>query len=569
MKGYDKLISDLSQKKKSGEERQTTVIPADWNIFFQIDIGTAIALIGLIFISFTVYNASASVDPLEKNLITIYFFETLVSFVIALTAIIPPHWWWAGALFLSLFQLSHAITTFKQVTPYRRAYRFHRSTKNEQLPPALIREWFVRGALYKSHKAHFDAIFVPILEALTVLVAGLMGGAEYFHILPQVISSGFPIALAGWLSALFLVSASAGSWYLLFNIVRPGDNTPFIIPSTKASVTQTSKSPVLVIGASGYLGGLICKYLSEADYPVRALVRVPTDYLGRLGVEMVKADLNDPFTLPYAVAGCYTIIYTANTIAPSRRGEIVTGDAERAKRLIDIAQHTGVKQFVFVSGVIPDQAYSGLMDSKREVEKCLKNSSMDWTIIKAGALMEVHLALLGSSTPTVEVEPGLLHTVERPLVRNHYESIRHNVEQKGVTTIIGDGKSLNSWVATKDVAEIAIKVLDNPACKGVTIELGGKPITWNESVEMFSHVLGREIKVRYEPLWKMRLLVKCLRVIAPVAAEAIAPSVEAAEFDMGTNDMLFRQLFPLYHLQTIEEFLEERLDVSQVPVPRK
>lgn len=85
---------------------------------------------------------------------------------------------------------------------------------------------------------------------------------------------------------------------------------------------------ILVAGASGYLGGLICRELVKAGQPVRALVRATsnTGYLQTLGVELAQADLNDPATLPKVLAGCTAVLYTASTAAPSQKGETVSGD---------------------------------------------------------------------------------------------------------------------------------------------------------------------------------------------------------------------------------------------------
>src|SRR5689334_6072457 len=73
---------------------------------------------------------------------------------------------------------------------------------------------------------------------------------------------------------------------------------------------------ILVVGATGLLGGEICQQLAAAGHSVRALVR-PTanesrvENLRRLGAELVTGDLKDPASLDKACAGADVVITTA------------------------------------------------------------------------------------------------------------------------------------------------------------------------------------------------------------------------------------------------------------------
>ena len=61
--------------------------------------------------------------------------------------------------------------------------------------------------------------------------------------------------------------------------------------------------PVLVTGASGFLGWHVARVLVERGYPVRALVR-PGSRVDELDVERASGDLRDAESVERAVTGC-------------------------------------------------------------------------------------------------------------------------------------------------------------------------------------------------------------------------------------------------------------------------
>ena len=68
--------------------------------------------------------------------------------------------------------------------------------------------------------------------------------------------------------------------------------------------------PVLVTGASGFLGWHVARVAIEHGCPVRALVR-PGSRVEELAVETVTGDLRDRASLERAAAGCGTVFHVA------------------------------------------------------------------------------------------------------------------------------------------------------------------------------------------------------------------------------------------------------------------
>lgn len=84
------------------------------------------------------------------------------------------------------------------------------------------------------------------------------------------------------------------------------------------------------MGATGILGGEICRRLRERGESVRALARKTSDdatvqRLRSLGVEVVQGDLKDRASLDAACRGTATVITTATTTLSAQPGDSIPG----------------------------------------------------------------------------------------------------------------------------------------------------------------------------------------------------------------------------------------------------
>lgn len=239
---------------------------------------------------------------------------------------------------------------------------------------------------------------------------------------------------------------------------------------------SNNPSAVLVAGATGFLGGEICRQLLAKNKKVKGLVRTTSDagkvdQLKESGVEIVKGDLKDRSSLKNALHGVSAIISTVSSALSRQEGDsIQTVDDEGQTNLIDAAVGTGVSQFVYVSfcaipGEFPFQT------AKRKVEKHLAGSGLNYTILQPTNFMEVWLSpILGFDYPNAKA------------------------------TIYGEGKNKTSWIAIKDVASFAVASLDNPAAKNSIIELGGpEALSPLEVVKIFEATNGKKFELQFVP----------------------------------------------------------------------
>ena len=232
----------------------------------------------------------------------------------------------------------------------------------------------------------------------------------------------------------------------------------------------------LVVGATGLLGGEICRLLAAAGRPVRALARRTSDRdkvarLEGLDVEIVRGDLKDQTSLDAACRGVSAIISTASAVTSGREEDSIrTVDLDGHLNLIDAAGGAGVRRFTLISFPQADVGFP-LQDAKRRVEERLKSSGMSYTILRPTFFMEVWLsAALGFDAANAQAR------------------------------VYGSGENKISWISYKDVAKFAVASLDAPEARDAVIELGGpEALSPLEVVRIFEELGGREFDVQHVP----------------------------------------------------------------------
>ena len=248
----------------------------------------------------------------------------------------------------------------------------------------------------------------------------------------------------------------------------------------------------LVIGATGILGSEICRRLRQRGLPVRALVRrgsAGEASLVALGVEIAHGDLREPPTIAAACSGVATVFSTATAMG-SKDKTLTLRDIDRDGQLATVAaaRAAGVGRFVYISVSPLLQPPAPLIRYKREVEAAVRNSGMRWTILQPSVFMEVWLGPL----------LGWDHTA-------------------GKAMIFGDGSGVLNWVAVADVAELAVRSLEDPRLENRNVTVGGpQALTPNEVLRIFEEVSGRPYKAKRIP----RLMLATLGPLVTLFNEA-------------------------------------------------
>jgi dihydroflavonol-4-reductase len=111
--------------------------------------------------------------------------------------------------------------------------------------------------------------------------------------------------------------------------------------------------PVLVAGASGFVGSHIVRLLVQKGRKVRVLLRKSSSVaaLEGLDVEVVYGDVLDPPSLRSAMQGCVTVFYSV--VDPrfwlTDQAPIFRNNVEGLINAMDVALERGIKRFIFTS----------------------------------------------------------------------------------------------------------------------------------------------------------------------------------------------------------------------------
>jgi dihydroflavonol-4-reductase len=111
-------------------------------------------------------------------------------------------------------------------------------------------------------------------------------------------------------------------------------------------------TPVLVTGASGFLGWHVARLLLDRGYSVRALVR-PGSRVDGLNVQIVLGDLRDSASLDRAAAGCGLVFHVAADyrLWAKEPTDLYRSNVDGTRNLLTAARKAGVERVVYTSTV--------------------------------------------------------------------------------------------------------------------------------------------------------------------------------------------------------------------------
>ena len=215
---------------------------------------------------------------------------------------------------------------------------------------------------------------------------------------------------------------------------------------------------ILALGATGGIGGEVCRQLKKAGTSFRAMARKQeqVDSFRKDGVDAVLGDLDQPETLSAAMSGIDTLFLVTAPKPPQVAQETAA---------IDAAKRAGVSRIVKISA-----------------SDCNVRSKIPWA--KAHALIDHHLRASGVDwtilMPTAFMQNFLWFT--KPVAKGYLP--------------LGAGKGSVSWIDTRDIARVSATVLTQDGHSRATYFLTG-PETFDmaEAAVQLSQVTGR--KVRY------------------------------------------------------------------------
>jgi uncharacterized protein YbjT (DUF2867 family) len=236
--------------------------------------------------------------------------------------------------------------------------------------------------------------------------------------------------------------------------------------------TTPSTLPVLVVGATGSLGGKVVDELLKRGKSVRALVRAATDasLLETKGVEIARGDMLDLDSLVAAMHGADAVITTA---AGYTRGGKNAQDIDTIgnANLAEAAHRTGIRRFILTSILTSDQT---------------PNVPHFWH----KKVAEDKLEQLG--VPFIALRPGAFI--------DQVASMGGNPIDKGRIMWLGKTSVPLTFVHTSDLAAYLAAAVDADTEDAERIDIGwNRPVSVLEVANLMAVSTGKPIKVRALP----------------------------------------------------------------------
>lgn len=284
-----------------------------------------------------------------------------------------------------------------------------------------------------------------------------------------------------------------------------------------------------VVGATGVVGGEICRLLRDRGAEVRGLVRKRSApdrvrRLEELGVNLVEGDLTDAGWMEEACRGVETLFTTASYLPLAKdEGSVDTVDRDGQARLVEAASSAGVRNVVFTSFMRYDDVAFPLGKAKESAERAIAASGMHYTILQSTFFDEVWL------TPVVGFDWA-----------------------NGAVRVYGDGEQTVAFVSAADVAAYAVASVGNPRAMDRIVEVGGPDaLTPHRVVSIFEAATGSSIGVEHVPEAALRQQLEAAG--DPVTASFAGLMINLARGD-GIEPEAVRRVFPDMHPTSVEDY---------------
>lgn len=283
--------------------------------------------------------------------------------------------------------------------------------------------------------------------------------------------------------------------------------------------------PVLLTGATGYVGGRLGLRLLAKGYRLCCVVRSARKLKARVWaeherVQIIECDLNDVNALQSAMVGCRAAYYLVHSM------EVAGGPyAERDRRMAEgfawAAGKAGIERIIYLGGLgETGKDLSEHLASRREVETALRYGKVPVTVLRAAMI-------IGSGSASFEI---LRYLVERLPVM---------ITPPWVSTECQP-------IAIRNVLGYLVDCLETPKTAGRTFEIGGTDVM---SYRRIMRIMSEELQLPQRlvipmPFLTPRLSALWIHLVTPLSARIARPLAEGLRNRVVCHDASAQEMMP-------------------------
>lgn len=296
---------------------------------------------------------------------------------------------------------------------------------------------------------------------------------------------------------------------------------------------------IAVIGATGYVGGLLSRHLAEGGQEVAALARRPerAAELAAAGCDVRRADVLEPDTLGPALEGAEVAYYLVHSMGRGGDGDFAARDEEGARNFAAAAAAAGVKRIVYLGGL---GAGSEHLDSRHKTAETLTEGDVPVAYFRAAAV-------IGAGSESFRTVYYLVRRLPA-MITPRWTTIR--TQPIAVADIVAD------LAAAAD--------LDLPVDR--EIQVGGPDVTtYGGMIDELARALGHRPPLRVTvPVLSPRLSSLWVGLVTPVDTGVARPLIEGLSHETVVTDPSGMAALPARERLSLDEALREA--VGAVPV---
>ena len=290
---------------------------------------------------------------------------------------------------------------------------------------------------------------------------------------------------------------------------------------------------ILLTGANGYIGMRLLPNLIREGHEIICAVRsknrlsVDPDLLAQ--IEVVEIDFLQDYEeglLPKDIEAAYYLIHSMSS-STQKFDEM---EAMAARTFNSYMKEIGVKQVIYLSGIVNDDDLSKHLRSRKQVEDILYEGDYHLTVLRAGIIV-------GSGSSSFEI------------IRDLCEKLPVMITPKWVLT-------KTQPIAIRDVIHFLTGVLGNEQVYDQSFDIGGPDVlTYKDMLKRYAKVRGFKNSIITVPVMTPKLSSYWLYFVTSTSYKLAVNLVDSMKMEVVARDNRLQEILGL-HTHTYEEAIE-------------
>ncbi len=287
---------------------------------------------------------------------------------------------------------------------------------------------------------------------------------------------------------------------------------------------EKNTTKILVLGATGYVGGRLVPLLLSRGYTVRVLARDTRKVKSRAwadhaNLEIFQGNVHDKESIEKALEGVSIVYYLVHSMVDTH--DFSQADRDAAYTVALALKNSGAQRVIYLSGIEPeDPLISQHLKSRAEVGRILELAGVPMTILRASQILGV-----GSAS---------------------FEMVRYLVDRLPFMLAPRWINTKTQPISMSNVLEYLAGVLEHPETASQTYDIGGPSIvSYRELMDAYADAAGlphrKMLLVPGFPLGMYSYLVGLATPVPPSLARAL---VEGLRNEVICKDTRIRKIIP-------------------------